>query len=71
MAIFFKYLDWKKVCYCNDGTGRKTKLTVEIVKAIREEREKTGKSYDKIAKQYGISKATVADLIKRRTWKNV
>lgn len=37
----------------------------------RNKREKTGKSYDKIAKQYGISKATVADLIKRRTWKNV
>ena len=54
-----------------EGSGRKTKLTVEIVKAIREEREKTGKSYDKLAKQFGVSKATVADLIKRRTWKNV
>lgn len=54
-----------------EGSGRRTKLTTEIIKAIREEREKTGKSYDKIAKQFGVSKATVADLVKKRTWKNV
>ena len=36
-----------------------------------DEKEKTGKSYDKLAKQFGVSKATVADLIKRKTWKNV
>ena len=28
-------------------------------------------AFRKIAKQFGVSKATVADLIKRRTWKNV
>lgn len=53
------------------GTGRKTKLTAEIVKEIRKIREETGMSYDKIAQQFNISKATVADLIKKRTWKNV
>lgn len=53
------------------GTGRKTKLTAEIVKEIRKIREETGMSYDKIAKQFNISKATVADLIKKRTWKDI
>lgn len=55
----------------NKGTGRKTKLTADIVRAIRKEREETGKSYEKLAEQFQISKATVADLIKRRTWKDV
>ena len=53
------------------GTGRKTKLTAEIVKEIRKIREETGMSYDKLAQQFNISKATVADLIKRRTWKDI
>lgn len=53
------------------GTGRKTKLTVEIVKEIRKIREETGMSYDKLAQQFNISKATVADLIKKRTWKDI
>ena len=52
-------------------TGRHTKLNAEIVKQIRKEREKTNLSYDKLAKKYGISKGTVADIIKKRTWKNV
>ena len=51
--------------------GRHTKLTEKIVKQIREEREKTNLSYDKLAKKYQISKSTVSDIIKRRTWKNV
>ena len=53
------------------GTGRKTKLTAEIVKEIRKIRQETGMSYDKIAKHFNISKATVADLIKKRTWKDI
>lgn len=52
-------------------TGRHTKLTAEIVKQIRKEREQTNLSYDKLAEKYGISKGTVADVIKRRTWKDV
>ena len=51
--------------------GRHTKLTAEIVKQIRKDRETTNLSYDKLAEKYGISKGTVADIIKFRTWKNV
>lgn len=51
--------------------GRHTKLTAEIVKQIRKDREITNLSYDKLAEKYGISKGTVADIIKFRTWKNV
>lgn len=51
--------------------GRHTKLTAEIVKQIREERETTNLSYDKLAKKYNVSKGAIADIIKRRTWKNV
>ena len=52
-------------------TGRHTKLTAEIVKQIRMDREQTNLSYDKLAEKYGISKGTIADIIKRRTWKDV
>ena len=52
-------------------TGRHTKLTAEVVKQIRKDREITNLSYDKLAEKYGISKGTVADIIKRRTWKDV
>ena len=52
-------------------TGRHTKLTAEIVKQIRIDREQTNLSYDKLAEKYGISKGTIADIIKRRTWKDV
>ena len=50
---------------------RHTKLNAELVKQIREDREKNNISYDNLAKNYGISKSTVADIIKKRTWKNV
>ena len=43
----------------------------EKVKAIRKDRETTNLSYDKLAKKYGISKATISDIINRRTWKDV
>ena len=48
-----------------------TKLNADLVKQIREDREKNNTSYDNLAKKYGISKSTVADIIKKRTWKNV
>lgn len=51
--------------------GRHTKLTANIVKQIREDREKTNLSYDKLAEKYGVSKGTIADIINKRTWKNV
>lgn len=51
--------------------GRHTKLNAEIVKNIRQDRENEKLSYDKLAVKYGISKGTVADIIKRRTWKDV
>ena len=50
---------------------RHTKLNAELVKQIREDREKNNISYENLAKNYGISKSTVADIIKKRTWKNV
>ena len=50
---------------------RHTKLNAELVKQIREDREKNNISYENLAKNYGVSKSTVADIIKKRTWKNV
>ena len=51
--------------------GRHTKLTAETVKRIRKDREQTNLSYDKLAEKYGVSKGTISDIIKRRTWKDV
>lgn len=51
--------------------GRHTKLTAEIVKKIREDKEKNKLSYTKLAEKYHISKSTVADIINKRTWKDV
>ena len=51
--------------------GRHTKLNAETVKLIRKDREETNLSYDKLAEKYGISKGTIADIIKKRTWKDV
>lgn len=51
--------------------GRHTKLTAEIVKKIREDKENNKLSYTKLAEKYHISKSTIADIINKRTWKNV
>lgn len=51
--------------------GRHTKMTKDIVKQIRKEREETNLSYDKLAVKYGVSKGTIADIINKRTWKDV
>jgi group I intron endonuclease len=53
------------------NNGRHTKITAEIAKAIRKDREETKLSYQKIAEKYNISKSTVADIVNKRTWKNV
>ena len=52
-------------------TGRHTKLNAEIVRAIRKDRETTNLSYTQLAEKYNISRATIADIIKKRTWKDV
>lgn len=51
--------------------GRHTKLTAEIVKKIREDKIKNNLSYSKLAEKYNISKSTIADIITKRTWKDV
>ena len=51
--------------------GRHTKLNVEIVRKIRKDREMTKLSYNKLAEKYGVSKGTIADIINKRTWKDV
>lgn len=48
-----------------------TKLNAEIVKNIRKDREENKISYQNLAKKYNISKSTIADIITKRTWKNV
>lgn len=49
--------------------GRHTKLNWDIVNSIREDREKEKMSYNELAEKYNISKSTIADIIKQRTWK--
>lgn len=51
--------------------GRHTKLNAETVKLIRKDREETNLSYGKLVEKYGISKGTIADIINKRTWKDV
>lgn len=50
---------------------RHTKLTKETVQKIRQEHQELKLSYSDLAFKYNISKSTVADIIKRRTWKNI
>ena len=50
---------------------RHTKLNEDIVRTIRYKREVENLSYSKIATQLGISKSTIADICKYKTWKNV
>lgn len=52
-------------------TGRHTKLTEDIVRQIKLEYKNEKTSYQKLADKYGISKATIADIIKEKTWKSV
>lgn len=51
--------------------GRHTKLTTDTVKNIRKDKEILKLSYNKLAEKYDISKSTIADIITKRTWKNV
>lgn len=47
------------------------KMTVSKVKELRNLREQTGLSYDKLAKRFGISTMQAYDIIKRKAWKHV
>ena len=51
--------------------GRHTKLNADLVRQIRKERQETNISYQKLADKFGLSKATIADVVNYRTWKNV
>lgn len=50
--------------------GRHTKLTQEIADDIRKAYREEKVSYQKLAERFGISKSSVADVLKGRTWKN-
>lgn len=50
--------------------GRHTKMTQEKAEIIRETYGKGGTSYDKLAKEFNVSKGTIADIVKNRTWKS-
>lgn len=52
-------------------TGRHTKLTEDIVRAIKLEYKNEKTSYQKLADKYGISKSAVADIMHERSWKQV
>jgi hypothetical protein len=49
----------------------RAKLTAEIVRAIRADREATGKSYQQLASQHGVSWQAIASVITKRTWTHV
>lgn len=51
--------------------GRHTKLTEEKVREIKIKRKEEGTSYAKLAEEFNVSKSTIADIFKGRTWKNV
>ena len=51
--------------------GRHTKLNEDIVRQIKIERRDCNTSYQALADKYNISKGTIADILKGRTWKQV
>ncbi len=51
--------------------GRHTKLNEDIVRQIKIERRDYNTSYQALADKYNISKGTIADILKGRTWKQV
>lgn len=48
-----------------------SKLTAKVVRALRKTRERTGMSYTKLGKKYGIGLATVWQIINHKTWKHI
>ena len=61
---------YKHVCPEVIETGRHQKLNQQIADKIRDEYKEKHLSYSKLAEIYGCSKATIADIINNRTWKN-
>ena len=51
--------------------GRHTKLNVETVKLIKQDLKSKQYTYAQIADKYKISRSTIADISKERTWKQV
>lgn len=51
--------------------GRHTKLTEDIVRQIKLDYKNTKISYQQLADKYNISKSTIADILKNRSWKHV
>jgi predicted DNA-binding protein YlxM (UPF0122 family) len=47
------------------------KLTASVVKEIRTLYHSNDIGYKALAKRYNISRSTVKDIIKRKTWKEV
>ena len=50
--------------------NRHIKLTEDIVRAIKIDRQK-GLTYQQLIDKYGISKSTISDICRGKTWKNV
>ncbi len=48
-----------------------SKLTTQEVLQIRQLRETTDLSLEKLAKRFGVSHPTIANIIKRKTWKHI
>ena len=53
-----------------EGNGQAI-LTNEIVAEIRQSYADGGSSYQQLADKYGVSKPTVADIIKNRSWSHL
>lgn len=63
---------------CEDGGVRpvlvratNTRLTIGQVMYVRRLRREYGMSMPALAAQFGVSKATIADVVYRRTWKTL
>ena len=50
---------------------RHTKINEDLVRAIRKDRNSLNLTYQALADKYNVNKSTVADIVKKRTWKNV
>jgi predicted DNA-binding protein (UPF0251 family) len=50
--------------------NKNVKITEEKVKQLRKDR-KQGYTYDQLKSKYGISKSTVAQIVKRKTWQHI
>lgn len=56
--------------YIKGETHHQAKLAADQVRAIRVERQR-GASYRSLAAQYGMSKTTIADICRRKLWRDL